>query len=149
MYINFYYSYCICVCVCAKCVLWWVGVVFSSIRLSTLMIFTIYLLLSTGSKQSGTSSHTPEKLRVTLVEFRALYEAAKVQLGTTKSQLSNIRQNLKQLSAECSTYREIVTSRTSAMAVSMHVCMCMYVHNVMLHTCISTCAYHKCTYIYD
>ena len=97
----------------------------SSIQLSTLMIFTIYLLFSAGSKQSGTSSHMPEKLRVTLVEFRAVYEAAKVQLGTTKSQLSNVRQNLKQLSAECSTYREIVTSRTGAMAVSMHVCMCV------------------------
>ena len=95
--------------------------------LSTLMIFTMFLI--TGGACS--LSHTPEKLRVTLVEFRALYEAAKVQLGTTKSQLSNVRQNLKQLSAECSTYREIVTSRTSAMAVSTCVSVCL---------CANSCA---------
>ena len=116
------------VCVC---VLWWVGGILQ--QHSTLMIFTIYPLLSAGSKQSSTNSHTPEKLRVTLVEFRALYEAAKVQLGTTKSQLSNVRQNLKQLSAECSTYREIVTSRTGAMAVSMHICMCVCIY-IILYT---------------
>lgn len=109
------------------------------------MIFTMFL--PSGSKQivAGSPSHIPEKLRVTLVEFRALYEAAKVQLGTTKSQLSNVRQNLKQLSAECSTYREIVTLRTSAMAVSMCVCMCMclymcvymYMYAHIMHVCQS------------
>ena len=105
------------------------------------MIFTICTLypLHEGSKQSGASgtSHIPEKLKVTFVEFRALYEAAKVQLGTTKSQLANVHQSLKQLSAECSTYREIVTSRTSAMAVSevVRVYVCVHVH-VCMYTCM-------------
>lgn len=106
---------------CAKCVC----VVVGGWDIAAAFYIDDLYHLSPGFKQGGTSSHMPEKLRVTLVEFRALYEASKVQLGTTKSQLSNVRQNLKQLSAECSTYREIVTSRTGAMAVSMHVCMCV------------------------
>ena len=102
-------------------------------------LYHVCIIPSSGSKQGGASStsHIPEKLRVTLVEFRALYEAAKVQLGTTKSQLSNIRQNLKQLSAECSTYREIVTSRTSAMAVSVKLCVCIHVCISIMCVCAS------------
>ena len=100
-----------------------------------------------GNKSSGVSSpsQVPEKLRVTLIEFRALHEAVKVQYGTTKSQLSNVRQHLKQLSAECSTYREIVTARTSAITVSVHFVTVTYKVHVhvwieMRHTLASTVA---------
>lgn len=79
------------------------------------------LSLPQGHKRGvpGSPSHVAEKLRVTLIEFRSLLDATKVQVGSTKSQLSNLRQNMKQLSTECSTYREIVTSRTNAMTVSV------------------------------
>ena len=99
-------------------------------------------MLPVGHKQpeSRNPAHISEKLRVTLIEFRALHEAAKTQLGSTKSQLSNLRQNVKQLTTECSTYREIVTSRTSAMTVSVCVCVCVRMCVCVL--CVAGCIEH-------
>ena len=75
-----------------------------------------------GHKGTGNPTpepaHLPEKLRLALTEFNSQFDSLKSQLDTTRSLLVSSKESVKQLSLECSTYREVVTSRTAAMTVS-------------------------------